>query len=76
MPSALVDKYAREGKGSKESLEKKWREAKEAAKKSNPDDFYALTTSIFEKMVNASVQKVSLDKIQLNAARRLLESEQ
>lgn len=93
MPSNLVKKYVREGKGSKKSLEDKWKKAKKAAEKGDAEDKWALTTHIFKNMVgasidtteinafisemrDASVQKASiLDKVELNAAQRLLSVE-
>lgn len=65
MPTAFIKKLSKEGKGTVPELEKKWDDAKEIAKKEGADDVYALTTSIFKKMIKAA-------PVQINAARRLL----
>ena len=48
MPTAYIKKLAREGKGSVESLEKKWDEAKSKAKEEGKAEDYALITHIFQ----------------------------
>lgn len=53
MPTAYIEKLAKEGKGSVAELEKKWDKAKAAAKKEGKDDNFAYITSIFQKIVNA-----------------------
>jgi len=64
MPANQIKHDVKEGKGTKESLEKKWDEAKDAAEKSDPDDKWALTNYIYQKKRDASV-------IKTNAAARL-----
>lgn len=79
VPAPLIKKDVREGKGSKKSLEKKWKRAHDIAKKGDAEDEYALTTHIYKQMRDASVQPTGasiLDKVQLNAAVRLLSVEQ
>lgn len=50
MPNSMIEKDAREGHGSKESLEKDWDKAKDASKKSTgKDDSWALTNYIYQK---------------------------
>jgi len=71
VPSNLIKKDVREGKGSKKSLEKKWDRAKKAAGKGDAEDKWALTTHIYKNMRDASV----LDQVETNAATRLLDSE-
>jgi len=74
MPSNLINKDAREGKGSKKSLERKWDRAKDAAGKKDGEQNYALTTYIYEKMRDSKKKSKAsiLDKVKLNAAFRLL----
>jgi hypothetical protein len=74
MPSNLIKKDAREGKGSKKSLEKKWDRAKDIAKKSDADEPWALTTHIYKNIRDAKASV--LDQVELNAAQRLLSVEE
>lgn len=47
MPNNMIKHDVKEGKGSKQSLEKKWDKAGKAAEESHPDNRYALqNTSI------------------------------
>ncbi len=55
MPTPYIQKLSKEGKGSVSSLESKWAQAKAKAKKEGKGDNYAYITSIFQKMVHASV---------------------
>lgn len=54
MPSGLVKKLAKEKGVSIDEAEKKWDEAKDAAKNKGKDGDWALTTYIFKKMMHAS----------------------
>lgn len=60
MPVPYIRKLASEGKGSIESLEKKWGEAKKKASEEGKGDNYAYITEIFKNMAHASVE-ASLD---------------
>jgi hypothetical protein len=54
MPNSMIEKDAREGKGSKKSLEKDWDKAKEDSKESTgKDDDWALTNYIYQKRKKA-----------------------
>lgn len=65
MPNSMINKDAREGKGSKPALEKKWDKAKDASKKSTgKDDSWALTNYIYQKEKKAAA-------VTTNAASRL-----
>jgi len=75
MPNTLITHDVREGEGSRKSLEKKWDKAGKAAEKTDADEPYALQNYIYQRMKGKKTES-SLNKIQLNAARRLLESEQ
>lgn len=55
MPTSYIRELADEGKGSVESLEKKWGEAKEKAVAEGHGGDYAYVTTIFKSMVGASV---------------------
>lgn len=61
MPVPYLQKLAKEGHGSIESLEQKWSEAKKAAAGEGHADDYAYITGIFKKMagVTASVETAS-----------------
>jgi|GEM_PF-6677515 len=61
MPVPYIKKLASEGKGSIDSLEKKWSDAKAKAKEEGKGDNYAYITEIFKKMAHASVE-ASADK--------------
>lgn len=63
MPNSMINKDAREGKGSKPALEHKWDKAKDAAGTEDGDQNWALTNYIYQKEKKASV---------LNAALRLV----
>ena len=52
MPTNKIKKDAREGKGSKKTLEKKWNEAKKSAEKSGQKDNYPYIMSIYKKMTH------------------------
>lgn len=65
MPTNLIKKLNKEGKGSIQSLETKWNEAKSKAADEGQKDNYAYITTIFKSMVGASTQT------QINAAARL-----
>ncbi|QBQ74478.1 hypothetical protein BcepSauron_098 [Burkholderia phage BcepSauron] len=67
MPNNMIKHDVKEGKGSKESLEKKWDKAGDAAKKSHPDNKYALQNYIYHKMTGG---------VELHAAERLLDSKE
>ena len=77
MPSNIIKHDVREGEGTKKSLEKKWDKAKDAAKKGHADEPYALTNYIYQRMKGKKKKTKSsvLDKVELNAATRLLASE-
>ena len=60
MPTPYIEKLSKEGKGSVESLEKKWDEAKAQAKKEGKADNYAYITSIFKNMIHAGTGKQNL----------------
>jgi hypothetical protein len=64
MPTNYIKKLAKEGKGSVESLEKKWDEAKSAANKEGKGSNFAYTTSIFNKMIGASIQPFRIEAAQ------------
>lgn len=65
MPVNQIKHDVREGKGTKQSLERDWDKAKDASKKSTgKDDDWALTNYIYQKERDASVE--------LNAAERLM----
>lgn len=68
MPTDYIRKLAHEGKGSVEELERKWGEAKEAAKEGGKGDNFAVVTTIFKNMVGASVLNA---KARLQATERL-----
>lgn len=55
MPTAYIKKLAKEGHGTVQSLEKKWDEAKAAAKKEGKGENFAYVTGIFQKMLGAHV---------------------
>lgn len=54
MPTAYIEKLAKEGKGSVQELEKKWEDAKAAASEEGKSDNYGYITSIFQNMIGAS----------------------
>lgn len=56
MPVPYIKRLASEGKGSIDSLEKKWDEAKSKAKEEGKGDNYAYITEIFKNMAHASVE--------------------
>lgn len=54
MPNSMIEKDAREGHGSKKSLEHDWDEAKKDSKDSTgKDDSWALTNYIYQKRKKA-----------------------
>jgi hypothetical protein len=54
MPNNMIDKDAREGQGSKKSLEKDWDDAKKDSKDSTgKGDDWALTNFIYQKRKKA-----------------------
>ena len=55
MPNAYIKKLADEGKGTVDSLEKKWEKAKSLAKEQGHGEEYDYITGIFKKMVNESI---------------------
>jgi hypothetical protein len=61
MPTGYIRKLSKEGKGSVESLEKKWDEAKAAAKKEGKGENFAYITSIFQKLVHASTKPIRIE---------------
>lgn len=58
MPTSYIEKLSREGKGSVESLEKKWDEAKAQAKKEGKGKDFAYITGIFKRMAGVSESMV------------------
>lgn len=60
MPTAYIEKLAKQGKGSVAELEKKWDEAKSAAAKEGKSDNYGYITSIFQSKVGASVKAFTI----------------
>ena len=70
MPTPYIEKLSKEGKGSVESLEKKWDEAKAQAKKEGKADNYAYITSIFQNMIHAGTLPMKI-----NASKRLVADE-
>jgi hypothetical protein len=69
MPNSMIDKDVRRGKGSKQSLEKKWDKAKDASKKSTgKDDDWALTNYIYQREKDSHKHESSM----LEAATRLI----
>ncbi len=59
MPTPYIKKLAKEGKGSVQSLERKWEDAKAAAEKQGKADNYAIVTTIFKSMVGAKLEASS-----------------
>lgn len=55
MPNAYLQKLADKGKGSIDSLEKKWNKAKTLAKDQGHEDEYDYITGIFKKMIGESL---------------------
>ncbi len=54
MPNSMIDKDARDGEGSKKSLERDWDKAKQDSKESTgKDDSWALTNFIYQKRKKA-----------------------
>lgn len=54
MPTPYIEKLAKEGKGSVQSLERKWDRAKAIAKGEGQANNYAYITQIFKNLVHAS----------------------
>jgi hypothetical protein len=73
VPNPMIKKDVKRGYGSKEKLERKWDEAKDIAKKGHADEPWALTNFIYQRKKKA--KSSVLDKVDLNAARRLIASE-
>jgi hypothetical protein len=59
MPNSMINKDAREGKGSKKSLEHKWNKAKDAAGKKDGEQNWALTNYIYQQEKKASTIKTN-----------------
>lgn len=57
MPTPYIKKLSKEGKGSVPSLEKKWDDAKDQAKKQGKGTNYGYITNIFKKMSHASTSE-------------------
>jgi hypothetical protein len=68
MPTSKIKKDAREGKGSTQSLEKKWDESKDAAKGKHGKNNWPLTMYIYKKKTH---QASTEEPIQINSAARL-----
>jgi hypothetical protein len=71
MPTPYIQKLAKEGHGSVQHLEKKWDEAKSKAAEQGHAEDYALVTTIFKKLVNASVIKNGQLAFKIQAKARL-----
>ena len=69
MPTNMIKKDAREGKGTVKSLEKKWDKAKDAAGKKDGKQNWALTNYIYQRQTKGNIMP------ELNAATRLLATE-
>lgn len=70
MPNSMIDKDVREGRGSKESLEKDWDKAKTDSKDSTgKGDDWALTNYIYQKRKKAHSSVVA------SAVPRILEDQ-
>lgn len=54
MPTPLIKKLVRQGKGSVSELENKWDRAKERAREQGEEKNWAYVTTIFKRMVGAS----------------------
>lgn len=65
MPTNMIKKDAREGKGTVKSLEKKWDKAKDAAGKKDGKQNWALTNYIYQRQTKGNIMP------ELNAASRL-----
>lgn len=59
MPNNIIKHDVKEGKGSRETLEKDWDKAGKAAEKSKPDNKYALQNYIYHKMTSAILARLS-----------------
>lgn len=59
MPTAYIKKLAEQGKGTIAELERKWDEAKEAAKKAGHADEYDYITTIFQRLAHVSKASTS-----------------
>lgn len=57
MPTAYIKKLSDEGKGSIQSLEKKWDHAKSIAKEAGHDEEFDYITGIFNKMIKESLNE-------------------
>lgn len=55
MPTPYIKKVAKKHRSSVSTMEKKWADAKAAAKRQGKADNYAYITSIFKTMANESV---------------------
>jgi transketolase len=55
----MIKHDVKEGKGSKQSLEKKWDKAGKAAEKSHPDNKYALQNYIYHKMTSSILARLT-----------------
>jgi hypothetical protein len=63
MPTAYIEKLAKEGKGSKSELEKKWAKAKAIAASEGQGDNYAFIVGIFKKMIKEEQEKRETSRI-------------
>ncbi|MDN3160837.1 hypothetical protein P0E55_14105 [Enterococcus faecalis] len=72
MPSRQITHDAREGKGSKESLEHKWDKAKGIAEKEYGPGHWGAVEHIYQNMRDSKKHESSVD---LNAAERIVEDE-
>jgi len=66
MPTAYIEKLAKEGHGTVAELEKKWDEAKAQAAKSGQSDNFAYVTSIFKNLSH-----IKGNAMNINASHRL-----
>jgi len=73
MPNNIIKHDVKQGKGSKKSLEHKWKDAEDKAKKSSgKKEPYALTNYIYHKMtgstkVEAALRLVAVSKMEADA---------
>ena len=69
MPNSMIQKDAREGKGSTKSLEKKWDRAKDAAGTKDGEQNWALTNYIYQKMTSSAFD--ALPQVEQSAVFRI-----
>jgi len=72
MPNSIIKHDVKEGKGSKKSLEKKWKDAGKAADKSEPDNKYALQNYIYHKMTSAVERLIATQEITADTAEQAI----